>query len=389
MVSERRLRRSKLDVDKLPDAHDLSHWRQRLQSRLLSICWWVGLAIGLPSIVLSAIERVWLLTGAGTVALLWLGYLYLQRRSSCQRWTIQLLLVLYGVGITILVTLGYVAQIYFMALPVLAVLLWSNRAAVYLVGINVITLLCLGHFFKIDAGVLIMTEYPHWRLFLITMNFLFVNTIVTWACAVSFDEARRLLKKQADSAQALAHMVMHDPLTELANRRMLQQAIGQEIARSKRKGLPFAVVLMDLDHFKDINDTHGHDCGDELLKAVADRLRNSVREGDTVARLGGDEFVMLYQCYNRDYELQGMIERLMGNVCGQYILSGHDFTVDISLGVAVSPRDGEDPQILLKHADIAMYRAKAAGRSCYRLFSITDNAFADEPRSDVPTNPAP
>lgn len=356
------------------DIRDLDQWRAHLQTRLLSVCWWACMVVGLPSLALLLKGRVWVLAATALLNLIWMTVLYSQRHRASKAMAIQLLLIVYSLGVAMLVTVGFVAVMSFMAMPVLAVLFLSNRAAAWCLAINGVSLVALGLAFNINTGLPFLNDHPIVPLLLVAVNFLVLNAIVTWACAVLLDGARQLLNRQAQNAEVLQHLVMHDPLTALPNRRMLQERMSHDIAASKANHRVFAVVLMDLDQFKEINDTHGHGLGDELLKAVAARLRNAVRETDTVARLGGDEFVVLFQIQTDGAELKAMLDRLFDSVCGQYLLSGQAFEVGTSCGVAVFPRDGEDQQTLLKHADVALYRAKAAGRRCYRFFSLAGDA---------------
>jgi diguanylate cyclase (GGDEF)-like protein len=189
------------------------------------------------------------------------------------------------------------------------------------------------------------------------------------------------LEAQVESAKAHEMLALQDPLTQLANRRMLQQALTQEMARSKRSGRPFAMALMDLDRFKEINDKYGHDSGDELLKAFAARIRQVVRSGDLVVRLGGDEFVVLFHNCEGDATFENALMRLLNKTSGEYLVNERVLTVGVSVGVAVYPHDGEDQQELLKNADTALYRAKAEGRNSYRFFSDAAESLDGVPQS--------
>lgn len=167
--------------------------------------------------------------------------------------------------------------------------------------------------------------------------------------------------------EARSHFAEHDPLTGLPNRVLLQDRLKMLCAHHQRHAGVFAVGFLDLDHFKDINDTHGHEAGDVLLKEVARRLQTSLRAADTVCRLGGDEFVMLFSTVDARAELQALAAKLMAAIAVPCKLGeGADapvVQVSGSLGLAVFPAHGVDPQSLLTHADQAMYAAKRGGRN--------------------------
>jgi diguanylate cyclase (GGDEF)-like protein len=172
---------------------------------------------------------------------------------------------------------------------------------------------------------------------------------------------RRRAEKQ------IAHMARHDALTDLPNRVLLRDELAQalvELPRDKR----LAVLYLDLDHFKGVNDTLGHQIGDELLKTVAARLRGCVREADTVARVGGDEFAIIHTGIDQPSEAAMLARRICEAVREPCDLHGHAAIVDTSIGIALAPGDGSDPTELLKNADMALYRAKADGRGTYRFF---------------------
>jgi diguanylate cyclase (GGDEF)-like protein/PAS domain S-box-containing protein len=168
-----------------------------------------------------------------------------------------------------------------------------------------------------------------------------------------------------------------DPLTELPNRILFDDRLSQAIARSNRSGLFLALMFVDLDHFKAVNDTQGHEAGDELLRETGIRLKTCVRESDTVSRVGGDEFVILLSDLNRDEEAGEVAQRIIAAVSAPYQLTGGDAGIGVSIGIAVYPRDGHTAASLLKNADAAMYRSKAGGRNTFRFFSSDPVAYLD------------
>jgi diguanylate cyclase (GGDEF)-like protein len=165
----------------------------------------------------------------------------------------------------------------------------------------------------------------------------------------------------------IAHMAHHDVLTELPNRLLLRERL-QRAVDVAQEGKGLAVLCLDLDRFKDINDTLGHMVGDGLLKVVADRLRDCVGEGDTVARTGGDEFAVVQSAAEQPIAATALATRIIQAIDEPLEIDGHQVVVGTSIGIAVSPSDGTDPNQLLKSADLALYRAKSEGRGIYRFF---------------------
>ncbi|MCG2575581.1 CHASE domain-containing protein [Dechloromonas sp. XY25] len=172
----------------------------------------------------------------------------------------------------------------------------------------------------------------------------------------------RALRLAAVMTSELRHMAQHDPLTGLPNRALFSDRLQNELARAKRHGDHFAMIFLDLDRFKPINDSYGHAVGDLLLKQVAMRLQQSVRASDTVGRIGGDEFVVLMPALAEGEAARGLAEKLRHAIGQPFMVDGRELNISCSLGVAVYPDDGGDDLALSNSADAAMYRAKAGGR---------------------------
>ena len=170
-----------------------------------------------------------------------------------------------------------------------------------------------------------------------------------------------------ESDKKIVHMAHHDSLTDLPNRALLQERLKQGLTRVGR-GESLAVFCLDLDDFKTVNDTLGHPVGDLLLQAVAERLRDCVRETDTVARFGGDEFAILQIVSEVSTDVTALARRIVESIHVHLLSRNYRVNVGISLGIAVAPSDGMDPDLLLKNADLALYRAKSEGRGSYRFF---------------------
>jgi diguanylate cyclase (GGDEF)-like protein/PAS domain S-box-containing protein len=183
-----------------------------------------------------------------------------------------------------------------------------------------------------------------------------------------------------EAQEKLAYLAHHDPLTSLPNRTKFREDLEQTLRLVNRDGR-VAVLCLDLDHFKEINDSLGHPIGDDLLKDVACRLRTSIREGDTVARLGGDEFAIVQAGIDlQASESSSLAERLVEILGAPYDIQGHQLNIGVSIGIAFAPSDGEDPDQLLKNADMALYRAKEDGRGTYRFFEPGMDARAQARR---------
>jgi diguanylate cyclase (GGDEF)-like protein/PAS domain S-box-containing protein len=169
--------------------------------------------------------------------------------------------------------------------------------------------------------------------------------------------------------ERIASLAYSDPLTGLANRTSLMPALDQAVQRARRKSAKLAVVFLDLDGFKQINDQHGHDAGDALLIELAARLRNNLRASDLIARLGGDEFLVVLEEVQDAEPVEIVAKKLLSETVRAYTLPGAQASVTASIGISIFPDDAADATALMKHADIAMYAAKQAGKNTCRFYS--------------------
>ena len=203
--------------------------------------------------------------------------------------------------------------------------------------------------------------------------------------AQSFREMQEEILSQLEdlthSRTAFEHLSRHDPLTGLPNRRVFFDRLERALINSQSSGKHLAVLFVDLDHFKSINDRYGHSLGDHVLKAVANLLRSATCENDSVARLGGDEFVIFFEAVEDTQHIVTILEKLHNRFQLPLFIDGHEVRINASMGVSMFPRDGNDIEALVQHADHAMYAAKKSGRNTYS-FDLSD---AGENRCESPS----
>ncbi|MED1913756.1 EAL domain-containing protein [Bacillus thuringiensis] len=176
------------------------------------------------------------------------------------------------------------------------------------------------------------------------------------------------------SEETIHHLAYHDALTDLPNRRMYVQQLSKEMMQAKRFQSNLAVLFLDMDRFKDVNDSFGHDVGDMLLIEASKRLQACLKQGDVVARLGGDEFTILQNHLQDRSEATALAEQIMNQLQRPFELEGHAFNVSCSIGIAMYPQDGDNPEDLLKRADTALYTVKSRGKNGYDFFDPTMEA---------------
>lgn len=198
-------------------------------------------------------------------------------------------------------------------------------------------------------------------------------------CSVRDITVRKALEEEnKKQKKLLIHQVEHDTLTGLPNRNLLQDRLTQAMKKASRDGKVLGVMFVDVDKFKSVNDSLGHDAGDVLLKTIALRMKNSIRDTDTVARLSGDEFIVLLDGCKDVSDIFIAIKKLVGAFQEPFVLGNESFKITMSIGVSVYPNDGEVASKLLKNADIAMYKAKSKGRNRYVFFDQEMNQETNE-----------
>lgn len=181
-------------------------------------------------------------------------------------------------------------------------------------------------------------------------------------------EARKVAEQVEAAAVRLDHLAHHDVLTDLPNRMLLQDRLGQAIELAQRQDRQLAVMFMDLDRFKHINDSLGHAIGDQLLQSVAQRLVDCVRHSDTISRQGGDEFVLLFPSIAHAEDAATSAQKMLEALALPHRIERHDLHISVSIGISIYPDDGQDAEALIKNADVAMYHAKENGRNNYKFF---------------------
>ena len=188
-------------------------------------------------------------------------------------------------------------------------------------------------------------------------------------------EAHSLAEETEKAKVRMTHLAQHDALTDLPNRILLNDRLAQAIALARHQSNQLAVMFLDLDHFKDINDSLGHGVGDQLLKSVAQRLVASVRSSDTVCRQGGDEFVILLADVEHAEDAAISAQKILATLTVPHLINQLELQVSVSIGISIYPNDGPDADALIKSADTAMYHAKEGGRNNYRFFELDMNVM--------------
>ncbi len=192
-----------------------------------------------------------------------------------------------------------------------------------------------------------------------------------------FATARDISNDVSDKIR-LKQLIQHDSLTDLPNRSLFLDRLQQAISKAHHHHRLVAVLFLDLDRFKNINDSLGRTAGDQLLQQLSERFRKTIREGDTIARFGGDEFVILLDDFDSDNSLSLIAQKILNSLAIPFEINGHEIFITASIGISISPHDGEDPDTLLRNADIAMYRAKELGKNNFQYYSEAMTAHVFE-----------
>jgi diguanylate cyclase (GGDEF)-like protein len=280
-----------------------------------------------------------------------------------------------------LVRVGLRALVAAVAFAGVAVVLWRMRRNRPGLGFSI---LAIAFFFYAIEQVHYLTIGIYWAFageFLDTSMWVGIADFLIQA-VIGIGMIACLLEDEREAtelaAQQIEHLAYHDALTGLPNRPLFMDRLIVALAQADRGSQRLAVFFLDLDRFKDINDSLGHSLGDALLKAVAERIRRCVREGDTVARLGGDEFTLLIPRMENVEDVAKVAQKILETLKIPFYIHERELFVTTSIGISVYPNDGLDPETLLRNADSAMYRAKDQGRDNYQLYAPAMNARALE-----------
>ena len=483
------------------DLEDIHAWREHVLSVILLVAVVLGAIVAAPSLVLALSERLWSVAVIDVIALIWVVSIWRARAISFRTRALNFCALLYLLGLSFLFRVGPTSQIYLMAFPLMAALLLGLRPALFALALNAVTLVGVGYLADADLFVPGLEAQPLLKWVAITINFLFVDGLITISSAVlldglekslgrrreseelfrttfenaqvgvsrldmegrwleanrklceitgyrhdellghsfhdithpedlgadlagikdlingklvSLDREKRYIRKDGkfiwvhmrtsliraasgepkylvavatdmterkQAEEGLHRLAFYDPLTRLPNRRLLLDRLGHALAGSARSQHLGAIMFIDLDNFKTLNDTQGHDVGDRLLAEAALRLQHSVRQGDTVARLGGDEFVVMLENLPADglvaAQVEAVAEKILATLDRPYQLEpmagsgrqiANDYRCTASIGVTLFGAQSDNVDELLKQADLAMYRAKDSGRNTIRFF---------------------
>jgi len=351
----------------------ITHWRETIFTRLVQVVLLLGIGTAVPSMIQSAHEGLWGVLVVDVIALGWLTMLWrLEGRVSYHARALQFLLIAFAVGVALMLQVGPVAHTYLLAVPCLAALLVGLKPAIWLLIAGAVAIVLTGYAPAPAPAAVGLSDDPVLRAAIVALNYLFIAGILTFSCGV-------LLRHLARSLSEGEQLAFYDPLTGLPNRRLLLDRLGNLLASSERQQVFSAVMFVDLDRFKTINDARGHATGDTLLQLAAGRLSDLVRKSDTVARIGGDEFVVLLSHLAPDLAAAGsaaqlVAEKVRATMARDFEIEGQLYACSASIGVTLLPKFGRSADDLLREADTAMYRAKGAGRNGIAYFESTMQA---------------
>ncbi|TYQ12449.1 UNVERIFIED_ORG: diguanylate cyclase (GGDEF)-like protein [Zoogloea ramigera] len=370
----------------MAEPNDIAHWRARIFERLLQMVFVLGLLTAVPSSLLSIKLGLWSIVVMDCVAMTWIGAILLLRRVSYTIRVVNFLVVAFLVGVGLMLTVGPVSQTYLMAVPVLAALLlglWPAICFLLLAGLAVL-LLSLEKTSPMNIAAL--SDYGLPTATVLAVNFMFMTAVLTLCCAVLLQRLARSFNELHLHSQDNHRLAFYDVLTGLPNRRLLMDRIEQLLASSQRGATFSAVMFVDLDRFKTINDARGHAIGDAVLCKVAARLEQAVRKADTVARIGGDEFVVLLGHLADDLAgasqaALAVADKIRAAIGQDVEIDGQLYRCTASIGVTMLPRVGgadHSALDLLREADTAMYRAKSGGRNGVAFFEAAMQAAVQQ-----------
>jgi diguanylate cyclase (GGDEF)-like protein len=367
--------------------NDIAHWRAHLFARLLLVVFLLGVATAVPSAVLAARQGLWAIVIMDGVALAWIGAILAWRRAPYNLRVANFLAVAFIVGVGLMLKVGPVSQIYLLAVPVLAALLLGLRPAIWTLLLAGLAVLLLSFDERVPAPIASLPGHDWLKPVIMSLNFMFMTAVLTLCCAVLLQQLARSFDELQLHSEDNHRLAFFDVLTGLPNRRLLMDRIDKLLASSQRGATYSAVMFVDLDRFKTINDARGHAVGDAVLCKAAARLEQVVRKADTVARIGGDEFVVLLGHLSADLAgasqaAQSVAEKIRTAIGQDVEIEGQLYSCTASIGVTLLPRPGsagaQSALDLLREADTAMYRAKSGGRNGIAFFEAPMQAAVEQ-----------
>jgi diguanylate cyclase (GGDEF)-like protein len=367
--------------------NDIAHWRAHLFARLLLVVFVLGVATAVPSAVLAARQGLWAIVAMDCVALAWIGAILAWRRAPYNLRVANFLAVAFVVGVGLMLTVGPVSQIYLLAVPVLAALLLGLRPAIWTLLLAGLAVLLLSFDAPAPVQIAGLPDHDWLKPVIMSLNFMFMTAVLTLCCAVLLQQLARSFDELQLHSEDNHRLAFFDVLTGLPNRRLLMDRIDKLLASSQRGATYSAVMFVDLDRFKTINDARGHAVGDAVLCQAAARLEQVVRKADTVARIGGDEFVVLLGHLSADLAGASQAAMIVAEkiriAIGQDVeIEGQLYSCTASIGVTLLPRPdsaGHQSALdLLREADTAMYRAKSGGRNGIAFFEAPMQAAVEQ-----------
>lgn len=386
-------------------------WRAQAQTRMMSI----GLVLVFPAIlhtIARAISNPRERLMALMYVILYLGILWINIRRSMdvqhRGWILMLLIYLTGVFAMMRGGLAGDGRVYLLLLPVFGVVLVNMRCGLCLTVISITTYVVFGllaHFGVLEQWLIVIDNpitYEHWlydglvfiallgtAIFVLVdfYKYLIKTLIAEYENAARLQEAHHLLDQHnllleekvkqrtselADANQRLRHLANHDPLTGLPNRILFFKHLNHAIVQAKHHQRELAILFIDLDNFKTINDTFGHAQGDQMLRKVAKCLRSNLRENDMVSRLSGDEFAVIVEGLSSHHDAIIVVKKLLGALSNSLKVGEASVELTASIGVSIYPLDGEDPDTLVRQADTAMYRVKHTTKGDFQFYSASE-----------------
>ncbi|MGF6272871.1 diguanylate cyclase (GGDEF)-like protein [Massilia sp. UYP11] len=354
---------------------DIAQWRVRVFSTLLPIVLVLGTSAALPSIALALRQGLWQIAVMDAVALAWIFAIWRLDRLPHTFRVLNFLAMLFMVAIGLMLAVGPVSLNYLMAPPIMAVILLGNRHGILALALGALCIVVFGMNGYARLYVPGVETDPLLSSLVVAINFSCVGGLITFAAGTLLKGLARSAQEARTAADAVNRLAFYDMLTGLPNRRLLMDRLAELAERTRHSNSRGAVLYVDLDNFKNVNDARGHAVGDQMLRQAATRLAAAAGAQACVARLGGDEFVVLLDDLGADAgaaatRALALAENVRAALCEKMIIDGQGYYATTSIGVALTAAAGAPLPVhdLLREADTAMYHAKARGRNGVALF---------------------